>query len=77
MLVLQVFLGLHDAGDKGSATNRSVDRIILHPDFQADNYDNDIALLRLSQGAELNDLIQPVCLPRLQDRVSTAELLKY
>lgn len=70
-LVLQVFLGLHDARDKRSATNRSVERIILHPNFQPDSYDNDIALLRLSQRAELNQLIQPVCLPQLQPQVRT------
>lgn len=66
-----MFLGLHDAGDKHSATNRSVERIILHPSFQPDSYDNDIALLRLSQGAELNELIQPVCLPQVQPQVRT------
>lgn len=60
---LQVFLGLHDAGDKRSATNRSVERIILHPHFEPDNYNNDIALLRLSQRVEFNELIRPVCLP--------------
>lgn len=65
-----MFLGLHDAGDKRWATNRSVERIVLHPNFQADSYDSDIALLRLSQGAELSELIQPVCLPRLRPQVS-------
>ncbi|XP_029700072.1 mannan-binding lectin serine protease 1 [Takifugu rubripes] len=65
---VKVFLGLHDAGDKRSATNRSVDRIILHPNFQPDSYDNDIALVRLSQEVELDELVQPVCLPRLQHR---------
>lgn len=68
-----MFLGLHDAGDKRSATNRSVDQIILHPNFQPDSYDNDIALVRLSQEVDLDQLIQPVCLPRLQHRVSTAQ----
>lgn len=68
--VPQVFLGVHDAGDRRSASNRSVERIILHPDFQADSYDNDIALLRLRQGAGLGRLVQPVCLPRLQPQVS-------
>uniref|UniRef100_A0AAZ1XVK6 Peptidase S1 domain-containing protein n=1 Tax=Oreochromis aureus TaxID=47969 RepID=A0AAZ1XVK6_OREAU len=58
-----VFLGLHDARDKRRATNRSVDRIFLHPDFQPNNYNNDIALLRLSERVEFNQLIRPVCLP--------------
>lgn len=68
-----MFLGLHDAGDKLSATNRSVDQIILHPNFQPDNYDNDIALVRLSQKVELNELIQPVCLPQPQHHVSMTD----
>lgn len=72
MLFLQVFLGLHDAGDKRWATNRSVAQIVLHPDFQPDSYDSDIALVRLSQKVELTELVQPVCLPRLQRRVSAA-----
>lgn len=66
-----MFLGLHDAGDKRSATNRTVERIILHPNFQPDNYNNDIALLRLSQQVELNELVRPVCLPPLQHQVET------
>ncbi|XP_068601458.1 mannan-binding lectin serine protease 1 [Brachionichthys hirsutus] len=60
---IKVFLGLHDAGDKGVATNRSVERIVLHPHFQPDNYDNDIALLKLAERLEFDDLIRPVCLP--------------
>ncbi|CAI5692414.1 unnamed protein product [Oreochromis niloticus] len=60
---VKVFLGLHDARDKRRATNRSVDRIFLHPDFQPNNYNNDIALLRLSERVEFNQLIRPVCLP--------------
>lgn len=40
-----------------------MERIVLHPDFQPDNYNNDIALLRMSQRVEFNELIRPVCLP--------------
>ncbi|KAM9359736.1 mannan-binding lectin serine protease 1 [Symphorus nematophorus] len=60
---VKVFLGLHDAGDKRQATNRSVDEILLHPNFQPDNYNNDIALLRLTEQVEFNQLVRPVCLP--------------
>uniref|UniRef100_A0A3Q0RHD8 trypsin n=1 Tax=Amphilophus citrinellus TaxID=61819 RepID=A0A3Q0RHD8_AMPCI len=38
-------------------------KIFLHPDFQPNNYNNDIALLRLSERVEFNQLIRPVCLP--------------
>ncbi|XP_042344563.1 mannan-binding lectin serine protease 1 [Plectropomus leopardus] len=60
---VKVFLGLHDARDKRLATNRSVDQIFLHPDFQPDNYNNDIALLRLTERVPFTELIRPICLP--------------
>uniref|UniRef100_A0A3Q2ZR90 MBL associated serine protease 1 n=1 Tax=Kryptolebias marmoratus TaxID=37003 RepID=A0A3Q2ZR90_KRYMA len=60
---VKVFLGLHRVQDKHLSTSHSVDQIVLHPDFQPSNYNNDIALLRLSQRAELNKLVRPVCLP--------------
>ncbi|KAM3875478.1 mannan-binding lectin serine protease 1 [Diretmus argenteus] len=60
---IKVYLGLHDARDKRLATNRSVDQVFLHPDFQPHNYNNDIALVKLSEGVELNEVIRPVCLP--------------
>lgn len=43
--------------------NRSVEEIFLHPDFQPNNYNNDIALLKLTERVEFNELIHPVCLP--------------
>ncbi|XP_028274789.1 mannan-binding lectin serine protease 1 isoform X2 [Parambassis ranga] len=63
---VKVFLGLHNARDKRLATNRSVDQIFLHPDFQPNNYNNDIALLKLRERVELNRDIHPVCLPPRQ-----------
>uniref|UniRef100_A0A3Q3KGN1 Mannan-binding lectin serine peptidase 1 n=1 Tax=Monopterus albus TaxID=43700 RepID=A0A3Q3KGN1_MONAL len=60
---VKVFLGLHNARDKRLATNRSVEEIFLHPDFQPNNYNNDIALLKLKDRVELNKVIRPVCLP--------------
>ncbi|KAF1393468.1 hypothetical protein PFLUV_G00016050 [Perca fluviatilis] len=60
---VKVFLGLLDAGDKRLATNRSVQEIVLHPNFQPNNYNNDIALLRLDQPLDFTELIRPVCLP--------------
>ncbi|XP_069390877.1 mannan-binding lectin serine protease 1 isoform X1 [Paralichthys olivaceus] len=60
---VKVFLGLHDARDKRLASNRSVKQIVLHPDFQPNNYNNDIALLKLTSRVELNDVIRPICLP--------------
>uniref|UniRef100_A0A8C2YYY5 MBL associated serine protease 1 n=1 Tax=Cyclopterus lumpus TaxID=8103 RepID=A0A8C2YYY5_CYCLU len=56
---VKVFLGLHDAADKRLATNRSVEKIFLHPNFQPDNYNNDIALLRLEEQVEFTEFIRP------------------
>lgn len=66
---LQVFLGLHNARDKRLATNRSVEEILLHPSFQPENYNNDIALVKLREEAELNKVIHPICLPPPQSKV--------
>ncbi|KAM9852916.1 mannan-binding lectin serine protease 1 [Aulostomus maculatus] len=60
---VKVFLGLHSARDKRLATNRSVEQIFLHPDFRPNNYNNDIALVRLRDRVELSEVIRPVCLP--------------
>ncbi|XP_044209784.1 mannan-binding lectin serine protease 1 isoform X1 [Thunnus albacares] len=60
---VKVFLGLHDARDKRLATNRSVLAIILHPNFQPNNYNNDIAMVKLRDRVEVNEVIRPVCLP--------------
>ncbi|XP_062872542.1 mannan-binding lectin serine protease 1 [Trichomycterus rosablanca] len=56
-------LGLTDVRDKWLAFNHSVERLILHPDFDLHNYNNDIALVKLSQQVMLNELVRPVCLP--------------
>uniref|UniRef100_A0A3B5A7I5 Mannan-binding lectin serine peptidase 1 n=1 Tax=Stegastes partitus TaxID=144197 RepID=A0A3B5A7I5_9TELE len=60
---VKVFLGLHNARDKRLATNRSVDQIFLHPDFQPNNYNNDIALVRLTDQVDFNQVVRPICLP--------------
>ncbi|KAI3353988.1 hypothetical protein L3Q82_018550 [Scortum barcoo] len=70
---VKVFLGLHDAGDKRLATNRSVEKIFLHPGFQPNNYNNDIALLKLSERVEFNELIHPVCLPPPHNQLLVGE----
>lgn len=66
---LQVFLGLHDTRDKRLATSRSVEKIYLHPDFQPNNYNNDIALLRLKERVEFNEVVRPVCVPLHHSKV--------
>lgn len=65
----QALLGLHDASQRHSATTIAVERVVLHPDFQPENYNNDIALLRLNQQVALSKLVRPVCLPQPQRQV--------
>ncbi|XP_061823744.1 serine protease 33-like [Nerophis lumbriciformis] len=42
--------------------SRTVDTIILHPDFDSSILNNDIALLRLTSPVTFTDYIRPVCL---------------
>ncbi|XP_030632245.1 mannan-binding lectin serine protease 1 [Chanos chanos] len=60
---VRVHLGLTDVRNKAVATNRSVEHIVLHPDFDPRNYNHDIALVKLSRAVELNELVRPICLP--------------
>ncbi|NP_001373185.1 mannan-binding lectin serine protease 1 isoform 1 precursor [Danio rerio] len=74
---IQVHLGLTDVRQKHLATNRSVEKIILHPQFDPQNYNNDIALVKLNQEVALSALVRPVCLPRpgLDSQVLTPNTL--
>ncbi|XP_056139619.1 mannan-binding lectin serine protease 1 [Lampris incognitus] len=74
---VKVYLGLHDVRDKQLATKCSVDNIILHPDFQPRNYDNDIALVRLSKGVEFSPVVRPICLPPPQRQDGPSDPLPF
>ncbi|XP_014068887.1 mannan-binding lectin serine protease 1 isoform X2 [Salmo salar] len=73
---IRVYLGLHDVRAKQNATNRSVEQVILHPHFDPRNYNNDIALVKLSQAVPVGELVRPVCLPPPQgkDRPQSPQL---
>uniref|UniRef100_A0A5F8G3L7 MBL associated serine protease 1 n=1 Tax=Monodelphis domestica TaxID=13616 RepID=A0A5F8G3L7_MONDO len=58
-----VYLGLHDVRDKSGAVNRTAARVILHPDFDIQNYNHDIALVQLKEPVPLGPHVLPVCLP--------------
>ncbi|KAK3560559.1 hypothetical protein QTP86_010966 [Hemibagrus guttatus] len=60
---VQATLGLTDIRDKSLAINRSIETLILHPEFDPRNYNNDIALVKLSRDVVLTELVKPVCLP--------------
>ncbi|XP_038200782.1 mannan-binding lectin serine protease 1 isoform X2 [Arvicola amphibius] len=59
-----VYLGLHDVRDKSGAVNSSAARVILHPDFNIQNYNHDIALVQLQEPVPLGAYVMPICLPR-------------
>lgn len=43
--------------------DRTVSKIVVHPNFNGITYENDVALLKLEQKVNFADHIQPVCLP--------------
>ncbi|XP_041818024.1 uncharacterized protein LOC121624447 isoform X2 [Chelmon rostratus] len=49
-------------GNNPNEVSRTVSAIILHPNYDSDTSDNDIALLRLSSPVTFTDYIRPVCL---------------
>ncbi|XP_078147060.1 uncharacterized protein LOC139919094 [Centroberyx gerrardi] len=59
----RIFLGKQDQeGSNPNEVSRTVAEIILHPSYDSDASDNDIALLRLSSPVRFTDYIRPVCL---------------
>ncbi|XP_058043870.1 mannan-binding lectin serine protease 1 isoform X1 [Ahaetulla prasina] len=61
---VNVYLGLHDVRNKIDAVNRTVEKIILHESFDIQNYNHDIALVKLKEKVTMGPYIMPVCLPR-------------
>ena len=49
-------------GENPNEVSRDVAQIILHPNYDSDSSDNDIALLKLSSPVSFTDYIRPVCL---------------
>ncbi|XP_071389674.1 serine protease 33, partial [Centroberyx affinis] len=49
-------------GKNPNEESRTVAEIVLHPSYDSDTSDNDIALLRLSSPVKFTDYIRPVCL---------------
>uniref|UniRef100_A0A8D2ISA5 Mannan binding lectin serine peptidase 1 n=2 Tax=Varanus komodoensis TaxID=61221 RepID=A0A8D2ISA5_VARKO len=59
-----VYLGLHNVKNKMDAVNRTVEKIILHEAFNIQNYNHDIALVRLKEKVTMGPYVMPVCLPQ-------------
>ncbi|XP_077466854.1 mannan-binding lectin serine protease 1 isoform X2 [Stigmatopora argus] len=57
---VKVLAGTLDRRTEGGV---SAARVLLHPDFRPADFDNDIALVRLSVRVELGAAARPICLP--------------
>ncbi|XP_077385821.1 trypsin-1-like [Festucalex cinctus] len=69
---LLVYLGRQtQQGTNGNEQVRRVTQLIPHEDYNADTFNNDIALLRLDSPVEFTDYIQPVCLAAQGSTVAT------
>ncbi|XP_064097311.1 serine proteinase stubble-like [Macrobrachium nipponense] len=63
---LQVLLNMWDWANGSTRTvKRTVDKVIMHPSYNAQTYNNDIALLHLSTPISFTNFpgIKPICLP--------------
>ncbi|XP_077589836.1 polyserase-2-like [Stigmatopora nigra] len=57
------YLGrLRQSGSNPNEVSRSINRIIIHPNYNPRSFDNDIGLLRLSSPVTFSNFIRPVCL---------------
>lgn len=43
--------------------DRKVAEVTTHPKYNARNYDNDIAVIKLDEPVEFNEVLHPVCMP--------------
>ena len=51
-----------------------VSDIFVHPDYDAETVDNDIAVLRLRAPLKMNRFVSPVCLPSSEDEMAVNSL---
>lgn len=50
--------------NEGSEQAMQVERAFIHPKYDDDTVNNDIALIKLQRGLNFNDFIQPACIPK-------------
>ena len=61
-----VRVGQHNSNQQeASAKNYNVKRLIIHPDYNEQTYDNDIALVEVSSDIIWSTFVIPVCLPAI------------
>ncbi|XP_076039179.1 trypsin-1-like [Oratosquilla oratoria] len=67
---VNVSYGIHKFSDFYS-DSITADKLILHPDYNNDTLENDIALVRLKTAVPLSDTVLPVCLATSPPKVGT------
>lgn len=67
-------LGEHDIRKKSPVEQKhAIDKIIMHPGYDADSANNDMALLRLKKKASINKFVRPACFPDASVNFSPGE----
>ncbi|XP_075877131.1 haptoglobin isoform X2 [Nelusetta ayraudi] len=60
----KVYLGISSRVQANESTEVAVEKVILHPNFQAEtSWDNDLALIKLKHSVVMSDKITPIPLP--------------
>ena len=68
----EVVAGVHNRGIFEIAIQRrTIDSIIIHPDFYYPTLDNDIALMHMAQPLRWTDYVRPICIATEMANVST------
>ncbi|KAI7801196.1 chymotrypsin-like protease CTRL-1 [Triplophysa rosa] len=68
-------LGEHDRGSDDEAVQiNKISKVIVHPRFNKDNFNNDVALLRLSSPAQITSRVSPVKLVSSTTSISSGTL---
>ncbi|XP_027204536.1 uncharacterized protein LOC113798233 [Dermatophagoides pteronyssinus] len=72
---LYIRAGEHDLMiPEGSEQQEQVSSLFVHPEYDPDTVDNDIALLKLRRPLQMNRFVSPICLPTDQDILPTNSL---
>ncbi|NWU26162.1 DDN1 protein, partial [Dyaphorophyia castanea] len=67
-----VILGAHNISDRERSQQKfRVGHWVIHPNYSPDDYQNDIALLKLKPRARITKYVQVLSLPRSNERVRT------